>query len=110
MRVTAETKQQTRHKIVETARKLFLKKGFDNTTTRDITTRAQIAAGTLFNYLPSKEAVAMAIISESLDEAREDFWQRRRGKERLAEDLFAHVMTGLRRLEACRHYIGEVIE
>src|SRR4051812_1789130 len=110
MRVTADAKQQTRERIVETARRLFAGNGFDSTTTRDITISAQIAAGTLFNYFPNKEALAMSIMAESLTEAKDDFWRRRSGNESLAEDLFANVMAGLRRLASSRHYLGEVIE
>ncbi len=110
MRVTTETKKATRRRILDSARKLFRNKGFDATTTRDIAARARIAAGTLFNYFPAKEAVAMTLIGEALDQGRADFVARRRGEESLDEDLFLHVMTGLRRLEALRGYVGPVIE
>ena len=49
MRVTAETKVRTRDEIVLVARELFAKKGFADTTTRDIAASAGIAVGTLFN-------------------------------------------------------------
>ena len=57
MRITAETKTATRQRILDVASELFRRKGFDATATRDIALAAGIAAGTLFNYFPTKEAI-----------------------------------------------------
>ena len=110
MRVTAEKKQETRRRIVECARKLFNDKGFEQTTTRDIAEAAGIAAGTMFNYFPTKEALAVTIVDEALDEARTEFEGRLRDDETLDEALFAHVAVGLRHLAPHRNYVGEVLE
>jgi AcrR family transcriptional regulator len=110
MRVTAEKKRQTARRIVESARKLFKNKGFEQTTTRDIAEAARIASGTLFNYFPTKEALAMTIVLEALDEAGAEFEGRLRGDESLDEALFAHVAVGLRHLAPHRSYVGEVLE
>lgn len=50
----AET-NPTRAKILETALKLFSKKGYLGATTREIAKEAGIAEVTLFRYFPSKE-------------------------------------------------------
>ena len=110
MRVTAKTKQQTRRRIFESARKLFSDKGFGKTTTRDIAEAARIATGTMFNYFPTKEALAMSIINEALEDAGAEFEERFRGDEAVDEALFAHVAVGLRHLAGHRKYIGEVLE
>jgi AcrR family transcriptional regulator len=110
MRVTSETKEKTRAAIMDSARKLFYKNGFDKTGTRDIASKARIAAGTLFNYFPTKEALGMEIIASELDQAREDFDRLRRGEETLAEELFLHVMCGLRRLKPHRAYVADILE
>ena len=110
MRVTAEKKQQTRRRIVKCARKLFDNKGFAHATTRDIAEAAGIAAGTMFNYFATKEALALAIVAEALDEAGTEFEGRLRGDETLDEALFAHVAVGLRHLAPHRNYVGEVLE
>ena len=110
MRVTPEKKQETRRRIVECARNLFIDKGFEHTTTRDIAEAAGIAAGTMFNYFPTKEALAVSIVDEALAEATTEFEGRLRGDEALDEALFAHVAVGLRHLAPHRNYVGEVLE
>jgi len=110
MRVTAQKKRETQQRIVDCARKLFVDKGFEQTTTRDIAEAAGIAAGTMFNYFPTKEALAMTIVCEALEEAGGEFEGRLRGDEPLEEALFAHVAVGLRHLAPHRSYVGEVLE
>ena len=110
MRITQETKQETRRRILAAARKLFAKNGLENTTTRAIAHEAKIATGTLFNYFPNKEAIAMTFVSDALAEAKSEFLGRRRGDESLEEDCFAHAIAGFRRLTPCRHLVGAVIE
>ncbi len=110
MRVTAEKKRETRRRIVGCARKRFNDKGFEQATTRDIAEAAGIAAGTMFNYFPTKEALAMTLICEALDEAGTEFDGRLKGSETLDETLFAHVAVGLRHLAPHRNYVGEVLE
>ncbi len=110
MRVTQETKQETRRRILDAARKLFAENGLENTTTRAIALEAKIATGTLFNYFPNKEAIAMTFVSEALGEAKGDFRRRCRGDESLEEDCFALAIAGFRRLTPCRHLVGGVIE
>ena len=105
MRVTAETKARTRDKILEAARRLFAHKGFDQVTTRDLAAGAGIATGTLFNYYPSKEALGMSLLAESVEQADADFRNNRRGDESLEELLFAYIMAGLRSLAPCRQSV-----
>ena len=50
-------KRQTRTAIQAAALKLFLTNGFDATTTSEIARAANVSAGTLFNYFPTKEAL-----------------------------------------------------
>ena len=110
MRVTQKTKEKTRKAILETARKQFASKGFDETTTRDIAAEAGIAAGTLFNYFSSKEALGMELIAEALEEGRQDYRRLRRGEESLAEELFLYVIASLNALEPHRNYLSSVVE
>ena len=109
MRVTAEAKLATRCRILEVARDCFSRAGFEATTTRDIAAAAGIATGTLFNYFPAKEAIAMALVAEALGAARRQFEGRPRG-ESLEEDLFALIAAELRALRPHRGYLRPVLE
>jgi AcrR family transcriptional regulator len=109
MRVTAEVKVATRRRILDAARECFRRDGFEAATTRDIAAAAGIAAGTLFNYFPAKEAIAMALVAEALGTARHQFDGRPRG-ESIEEDLFALVAAELRALRPHRGYLRPVLE
>lgn len=110
MRVTAETKRETRQRILAAARKLFSGKGFAGTTIRDLAVEASIATGTLFNYFVSKEHLALSIIDASLETAHREFVESQRDGESLEEALFANVAISLRHLRPHRGYLGDVIE
>jgi len=110
MRISREAKERTRERILEAGRTLFVGRGFDATTTRELAAGAGIAAGTLFNYFESKEALAVALVADALSAARDDFRARRTGDEQIAEALFLHVATGIRRLEPYRGFVGAVLE
>src|SRR5262249_27956883 len=109
VRVTAEVKAATRRRILEAAGERFSEVGFEAATTREIAAAAGMAAGTLFNYFPSKEAIVMAMVAEALVEARYAFEAGRRG-ESLAEDLFALIAAELRGLRPHRGCLRPVLE
>src|SRR5690349_12243737 len=109
MRVTADTRAATRHRILEVSQRLFASQGFDAVTTRDIAREAEIAAGTVFNYFPSKEAIVASLISEALDSVNEEFEQKPPEPASFEEELFALVATGLRKLRPLRKQILAVL-
>ena len=110
MRISEKAKQENRTRILEKAASLFIGKGFEDITTRDIAMAAGLATGTLFNYFPSKETLAMTTVAEAFGRGREDFQRRRTEKEDLAEELFLFVASGLRRLRPLRPFLGPVLE
>ena len=50
----SELKKDRRNKIIIASAKIFSKNGYNNTKTSEISKEAGIAAGTLFNYFPTK--------------------------------------------------------
>lgn len=110
MRISEQSKQENRVRILEKSVELFISKGFEDCTTRDIALASGLATGTLFNYFPSKETLAMTMVTEALSQGREDFLHRCTGKEDLAEELFLFVVSGLRRLRPLRPFLGPVLE
>ncbi len=114
MRVTAETKLATRERILAAAQRLFAAEGFERATTRDLARAAEIGVGTLFNYFPTKEAVAHALIGEAYARAASKFEVdlTRDGDEPLSleEELFAHIAAALRQLKPFRRYVTAVLD
>jgi AcrR family transcriptional regulator len=56
-------KAEIRHgEIIEAARDLFLVKGYDRTTMRDVMARLHIAKGTIYHYFKSKEELLDAVL------------------------------------------------
>jgi AcrR family transcriptional regulator len=110
MRVTAETKVQTRRRILEVAGQLFAADGYEASTTRDIANAAGIANGTLFNYFPNKEAVLAALVAETADEIHADFAKHGPEEGSFEEALFAFVAAGLRKLKSWRKHLPVLLE
>lgn len=110
MRISRQAKEESRTRILEKAAELFVHQGFEATTTRDIAQAAEVAAGTLFNYFPSKETLGMTLAAEALSRGTDDYRHRRTGEEDLGEDLFLHIASGLRQLRPLRPFLGPVLE
>jgi AcrR family transcriptional regulator len=114
VRVTPKVKQATEKAIRSSARKLFIRKGLDATSTREIARSAGIAIGTLFNYFSSKEALAVAIAADAFEVGREKAQERlletAARNAALEEDLFTLIACDIRALEPIRRFVGEVLE
>lgn len=110
MRISEQTKRENRALILEKAAEIFTSKGFEDATTRDIAMAVGMATGTMFNYFPSKETLAMSMVAEAFRSGRDDFQRRRSGEEGLSEELFLFIAAGLRRLRPLRPFLGPVLE
>jgi AcrR family transcriptional regulator len=110
VRVTAETKAETRQRILEAARKLFAAGAYESSTTREIADAAGIATGTLFNYFPSKEAVLATLVADAMAGLHIDFEDRSQEEGSFEEDLFAYVASGLRKLKPWRKQLPVLLE
>jgi AcrR family transcriptional regulator len=100
MRVTAEAKTETRQRILDAATELFQTEGWHNTTTRAIAVAAGIATGTLFNYFPTKEAIAATLVADALQGST------RGDQSSLEADLFTLIWSGLSKLRNFRNFLG----
>lgn len=63
--------QEKKGTIEDAARKLFIKQGFHATSMRDISHRAEVSLGNLYNYYATKEAIFESIINGYLTEIDE---------------------------------------
>ncbi len=68
-------KREMRARIYETARELFLARGFEATTVDQIAEAADVAPATFFNYFQSKQAVLGEMTREVFDHMEELFQQ-----------------------------------
>ncbi|KRM13381.1 TetR/AcrR family transcriptional regulator [Paucilactobacillus suebicus] len=66
----AEQLEQTRTAILVTARKLFLKNGYQNTSTRDIAGEIGITQPALYHHFNDKEVIFLEVIAEIGKEVR----------------------------------------
>jgi AcrR family transcriptional regulator len=110
MRITRKAQEENRGKILAVAAALFAEKGYEQTTTRDIAGACAMAAGTLFNYFPTKETLAMTMVAGAMEAGRQAFCRRRSGSEDLQEEMFLLLTSELRALRPFRPYIGPVLE
>lgn len=56
------TKQDTRDRLIETARQLFLKKGYTATGVAEILETAGLNAGSLYHFFPTKDDLLLAVL------------------------------------------------
>src|ERR1700688_656836 len=56
----ARRSAETRERLFRAALDLFARKGFTETTVKDITEAADVGKGTFFNYFPSKDHILLA--------------------------------------------------
>ena len=103
----AVRKETTRARIVAAALGLFQVKGFDATTTKAIARKARVAEGTVFNYFPTKEDIALHFLEQEVDQAMASVrGNARLRKASLDEKLFALVQAQLDFLAPHERFIG----
>jgi AcrR family transcriptional regulator len=71
MSLRERKKLATRNALINTARRLFVEKGYENTTLEEICNQVQIHVTTFFSYFESKEELAFARTIEMLESFRE---------------------------------------
>jgi AcrR family transcriptional regulator len=63
-----KNKAEKLQRIRKAARALFVKRGYDDTTMRDIAKRAKVGFGTLFTYASDKRDLLFLIFNDELDD------------------------------------------
>jgi len=79
--------------IIEVAHKLFIEKGFANTSIQDILDEAKIAKGTFYNYFTSKNECLISILEVVKEEAEEIRKELLIGKSLADEQVFAEQVS-----------------
>ena len=70
---------QTKNRIYDTAVKIINEKGFENVTIEDITTAANVAKGSFYNYFETKDALILYTFQQS-DDIYEKVYTRIKGQ------------------------------
>jgi len=71
MQANTREKTDARDKVLATALSLFTKKGYFNTSMRDITGRSAVSTGSVYHYFKDKEGVASALYQSMIERMRE---------------------------------------
>src|SRR3954466_11347244 len=77
-------KQRTREQIAETARRLFVSRGFDGVTVAEVARVAEVSEATVFNYFPTKEDLVYWRLESFEEELLETIRDREPGESVLA--------------------------
>jgi AcrR family transcriptional regulator len=100
-RSTKMSGEQRRAAIVATARRVFVERGFDRTTTRALADAAGVSEALLFKHFPSKEALYRAIQLSCFNEEGTKIAERIESLEPstsslvfLVQGLVSHVLGG----------------
>lgn len=86
---------KTRNMLVDVARQLFAKNGFENTTMNDIAVTSNKGRRTLYTYFKSKEEIYLAVIHSELERLYESMEEVARKnispEEKIVQLIFAHL-------------------
>ena len=105
----AQNKERTKRDILRAALELFSRRGFFRTTTKQISEKAKIAEGTLFNYFKTKEDLALYFFEQELAGLIEWYQGQDEVQEAaLPEKLFAIIHRHLERISPYEEFIGAV--
>ncbi len=89
-----QQKKNTARLILRTAKKLFHKQGFENTTTRSIASSAGVGIGTVFVHYPDKISLLGQVLREDIDQIMKTTFQSLDKQQGLIERL-VHLSSGL---------------
>lgn len=92
------TEQRQRH-ILNAAMRCFSQFGYHATTMRHILAQAQLSAGAVYNYYPSKEAILQAIAERDLQRSQAAISQLDQQSSDPVAQLVTILMADLKRIE-----------
>lgn len=79
--------EDTRKRIYEQALELFREKGFEQTTMRDIASKAGVALGAAYYYFSGKEAIVLAFYHEMQETSHDEILEAMAGHKKLKDRL-----------------------
>jgi AcrR family transcriptional regulator len=97
-KVTQEYKEARRQQIIDAAYRCFARKGFHQTTMRDIYQEAQLSPGAVYHYFDSKDAIIQASFDFDYLRSRDRFNAARESDDpwRALTELIDFLFQGLK--------------
>ncbi|MEA4804329.1 MULTISPECIES: TetR/AcrR family transcriptional regulator [Acetobacterium] len=86
-------KRQVLTTLVDVTMKLFIEKGFAETTIAEIASAADIGTGTFYNYFHSKEDVLRYVLTKNLDETKDSLEELNRSSMSPPEKISQILLT-----------------
>jgi AcrR family transcriptional regulator len=81
--------RETRTRLIDAAREIFLEKGYDSATTREISERADLGAGTFYVHFRDKRAVYDSLVRRANREMHQQWLDARKPDMSLEEQVVA---------------------
>lgn len=81
-----QNKQANRAAILEAAQRVFLERGYDAVTIRDVIRQTELAAGTFYNYFATKEDLLRALVEDHVQAMTQEL-RRVRGAARSLDEF-----------------------
>src|SRR5690606_39140051 len=78
-----------REQIIQGAKRVFMKLGFDGASMNDITREAGVSKGTIYVYFENKEDLFVAMVDRERDRIANDMRDLLAGREAVEEGLYA---------------------
>ncbi|MDP4511551.1 TetR/AcrR family transcriptional regulator [Nonomuraea turcica] len=88
-----------RQHVLAAARRCFLDNGFHATSMQDILHEAQMSAGNLYRYFPSKDAIVLAIVEATLVEVTTAFERTLLDEPPTLLEALAEILRAIERLD-----------
>jgi AcrR family transcriptional regulator len=105
-RVRETKKQVVKDKILQAALTLFQKKGFAQTTTKELAAQAGVAEGTIYNYFATKEDLALYFYEKEIEQVMSQYQKDKTlQKAPLNEKLFGLIHMQLEQLSPYEDFI-----
>ena len=97
----------TREDIIQAARELFWQKGYEATSPKDIQVLSQAGQGSFYHYFPSKKALALEAVTETVKEAIDIFEGVLQGEGTIRVRLHRYLRLDRNSLKGCR--VGRMV-
>jgi len=94
-RISKKQERERREKLVDVAAKLFLIKGYDNTTINHLIDKLELAKGTFYYHFRSKEEILVAVCEKFLVDTVAKLTQIHAAKEQVINSRLKTMLAGI---------------